>query len=345
MAEGSRKGITRREFIAGAAALGAAGVIGGFATPVFSLQKPAGTGKKSRVVLGYSDKIVASGGGVDRLMASELLDRSMTKLTGTKTADDAWKSLFDKNDVVGIKVNCAAGRALSTKPKVVDALITGLKRAGVAEENIIVWERTDRELVAAGFLLRKEGEGYRCYGTTPDVGFAAEAVKSGELQYKLSKIISERITALINVPILKDHGTSGITLALKNHYGSFEMTRDIVYKVHENNCSPYLAEVSALPAIRNKTRLVVMDAIHCCYDGGPAYAPGKQWYENAIVVSADPVAVDAVGTELIDKARKEHGLPSLEKAKRSPAKWLKAATDFRLGQHTADMIDRVVWQA
>jgi hypothetical protein len=345
VAEDTSNRITRREFIVGSAALGAAGLFAGATGPLLAARAPAATTKKSRIVLGYSDKVLNAQGQPDRLIVSNLVHGSVKRLTGKDGIDAAWKSLFGRDDVVGIKVNCACGRLLSTNPAIVDEIVAGLLRAGVVEENIIVWERTDQELVGAGFALRKDGDGYRCYGTTPDVGFAEKPIKSGECEYKLTKILTERITALINAPILKDHATSGITLALKNHYGSFEMAREIVYKVHENNCSPYLADVSATAPIKDKTRLVITDALVCEYDGGPGFAPGKQWNENAIMASFDPVAMDAVGTELIDKARKEKGLPTLEDAKRSPLKWLKAATELGLGQHAPDMIDRVVWRA
>jgi hypothetical protein len=48
---------------------------------------------------------------------------------------------------------------------------------------------------------------------------------------------------------------------------------------------------------------------------------------------------------MIDKARKAHGFMPLEKVNRSPAKWLQVAEDMKVGHHTADMIEKIVWKA
>ena len=344
MSKGNGDGVSRREFLAGAAALGAASVFGGFATPLFAQGAKISPTKKSRVVFGYSDKMIDAEQRVDQATISKVIEETMVRLTGTKNSTDAWKSLFDKKDVVGIKVNCAAGKALSSKPQMVRSIVDGLTGIGIPAENIIVWERSDGELEGGGFKLNKDKEGYRCYGVQPDVLYEDAAVKSGDHEYRVTKMITQKITALINLPILKDHGTSGVTTALKNHYGSFVIDDKNIYPIHDNQCSPYLAELSAVPAIKDKTRLVLMDAIYCGYEGGPVYVPGRQWYENAIVASADPVAIDAVSWEMIDKARKEHGFMPLEKANRSPIKWLKVAEDMKVGHYTNDMMEKIVWK-
>jgi uncharacterized protein (DUF362 family) len=42
----------------------------------------------------------------------------------------------------------------------------------------------------------------------------------------LSKILTRMCTYLVNVPVLKDHGKVGITLSLKNHYGTIDNPMD-----------------------------------------------------------------------------------------------------------------------
>ncbi|MFC1654646.1 DUF362 domain-containing protein, partial [Myxococcota bacterium] len=52
---------------------------------------------------------------------------------------------------------------------------------------------------------------------------------------KLSKILTDRIDHLINLPVLKNHTMAGVTLSLKNHFGS--TTRPDSLHGPQNDCS------------------------------------------------------------------------------------------------------------
>ena len=82
----------------------------------------------------------------------KLLHAAMQKLTGATDAAGAWRQLFSPKDRVGIKVNTAG---LATQPAVADALVVGLRLAGVPAENIVIWDRLDVELGKAGYTLNK----------------------------------------------------------------------------------------------------------------------------------------------------------------------------------------------
>ncbi len=65
---------------------------------------------------------------------------------------------YQPGDRVGIKV-AAAGRSVSgTNPEVVDAIVDGLAEAGMSARNIIVWDKSIEDLLAAGF--KKDGARY-----------------------------------------------------------------------------------------------------------------------------------------------------------------------------------------
>ena len=140
-------------------------------------------------------------------------------------------------------------------------------------------------------------------GTDGDYGPVTE---SHSWRGRLSNIL-RRATALINVPILKDHGIAGVTLALKNHLG----TCDNPGSLHPNHGNPGIADLNAHPEIAKKTRLVVCDATRAVYNGGPRFRPRFAWAPNMIMVSTDPVALDSFGLEVIDRARKKAGLGSV----------------------------------
>jgi hypothetical protein len=88
--------------------------------------------------------------------------------------------------------------------------------------------------------------------------------------------------------------------------------------MHLDKCDPYISEVNALPAIRQKQRLIVMDALRPVVDNGPSYQPGMAEVANALLFAVDPVAMDVVGLELLEELRRKRGLPSLDKVDLTP---------------------------
>jgi hypothetical protein len=86
------------------------------------------------------------------------------ELTGQKTGADAWSSLFSPEDVVGIKINCIGAPRISSSLASINAAIAGLKSAGVKENNIIIWDRVDREFQKTGLTINKGSTGVRVMG-------------------------------------------------------------------------------------------------------------------------------------------------------------------------------------
>ena len=145
----------------------------------------------------------------------------------------------------------------------------------------------------------------------------------------MSNIILSEATALVNVPVLKDHDLAGVSIGMKNLFGAIHNPN----KYHENHCDPYVAELSTHPAIRGKLRLVVCDASRPQAQAGPAFEPQWAWNYGGVIVSTDPVALDAVGATILEDRRKELGLPSLKEAERYPSY---ISTAERLGLGSAD---------
>lgn len=339
--------ISRREFIKGAAVTGA-GVYGAAIMPLEALAAPNG---KSRVVIVTGDKVLvdpasnvktvsklgmASVGevdaSVDQSVLNSMVASGMKAFTGASSEAAAWKKLFKPSDVVGIKVNTLFRVNASTHPEVVAPIIAGLKLAGVREENIIVWDRNDRELTQGGFVVNRSGKAVGCYGTETE--YEPEPTKQGSFNGPMSRILTEKITALINVPILKDHSISGITCAMKNHYGSHRNPS----AHHGNNCDPFLAELNSIPAIKDKTRLIVTDALKPIAHGGPGYNAQYAWEYRSILISADPVAMDYQGWQIIEAQRKVFGLKPFAESGR-PTKFIETAASLGLGTNDPAKIE------
>ena len=81
------------------------------------------------------------------------------------------------------------------------------------------------------------------------------------------------------------------------------------------------------PQIREKSKLVICDAMTVLFEGGPTDCrPRYIWRYNGLIVGTDPVAVDQIGLMLLEEKRISEGLPSLADAGR-PAKYVATAAD------------------
>jgi len=251
-----------------------------------------------------------------------MLDTAVPQALGVSDASIAWRKLFNPNDTVGIKVNCIAPM-IPTHPQLSYAIADCLIDTGIPSEQIIIWDRDDRELRSSGYAINMDGPEIRCYGTKPNVGYGENLSISRSFGSRLSKIISRQCTAIVNVPVLKDHNIAGLSLGLKNYFGAIENPN----KFHENNCNPYVADLNMIPHIREKNKIVICDAINVLYEGGPTdYNPKYIWNYNSLIIGTDRVAVDQIGLMLIDEKRIGAGLPSLSAVGR-PAKYINTASD------------------
>lgn len=266
-----------------------------------------------------------------------MLDRALSLLTEIDEPQDAWRSLFSPKDVVGLKINCLAGRGLSTTPELVDAIALSLREIGIDSKNIIVWDRTGRDLASAGFAAGTQTPLYRCAGTD-EIGFDGTLYEHNSIGSLASSILTRLCSAIINVPVLKDHGITGVSLSMKNYYGAIHNPN----KYHPNGGNPFIADLNSMPIIRDKERLIVCDCLRGQYNGGPASDPRWRWPEGALMAARDPVALDAIGLDMIERKRGEHGLPSLEESKRFPAYIATAGTVNKLGNADRGAIDLIV---
>ena len=322
----------RREFLARAAAASAA--VAGVAVAV----RPAPAGEaparpvKSRVVVIRHEALAAEGQGPPAPRVREILDEAARALGGDARASDAWARWFKPSDRVGIKVNCLG---YSTRPAVASALAEAIGTIGLAPDRTILWDRTSRELKAAGYDVRDAARGPRCFGTDAlasrgNGGYTADVLTSGAIGSLYSRIVTDETTSLVSACILKDHNIAGLTCALKNFFGAIHNPN----KYHESGGDPFIADVCAHPLIRERLRLVVCDALRPQYQGGPSFRPQWQWPYGGLILGTDPVAVDRIALEIFSKKRAAAGMPALEAEKR-PVRYLASAAERGLG--TADL--------
>lgn len=308
---------TRREFLKHVALTGA--TISGLPAAASAVQKAMADGK-SRVIIATDAAVMDRGQIVDRVL-DRMIAKGIVELTGAEDAASGWKTLFSPEDVVGIKINCLFGKGVSTRPEVAMAIARGVMMAGVKESNIIIWDRSTGDLIKCGFTPNSSGSGVGCVADDGDWG---ETIERGSFKGRITKMISERLTAYINAPILKTHGITGISCCLKNHYGSFDNPGNH----HANNCNPALADFNSIPVVMKKSRLVIADALLPQYEGGPGLKTDAQFAFNSLMFSTDPLAADTEGLRIIQQKRKELGLNAISADKTA---WLQSAGDRGVG--------------
>ena len=334
------RSLSRRQFLAISAAGAAASLLrpGGLALADGVPGKRAAT--KGVVIRVTHPRVMSDKGHVDREVLGQMLDRALLELTGEKSPVDAWAHFVRPDDRVGLKVNTLGLKHIRRTAYVdhfaalADELTRRLLQVVKAPENIIIWDRYSRELERAGFRPNPDGKGIRCLGWKDTVGADKTEYPVGKKKTRFSKVLTEEISALINIPQVKTHSIAGVTGALKNHYGSISNPRDF----HHNGCTdPGIPELNALPPVREKTRLILVDALWAVIDQGPGWNVEAMRPLRSILVSTDPVAVDRIILKTIDDLRRAEGLSPVEPRVR----FLELAANLGLGEANLDKISLV----
>ncbi|NQU10615.1 DUF362 domain-containing protein [bacterium] len=322
----------------------------------------AAAAEPSRVVT-VTDAAAIRGVETDTVRVQAMVSAGLQKITGTTDAAAAWRALgVASNDVVGIKISTQTGPLQATRPAVVAALAAGLRAAGVASTNIIVWDRYPAALRAAGYELTTD----QADGRPPAVSYVVRAVVGdtgwdpaaryesrtdgkliwgdllfGRADTDLSnvshypRLLSQRLTKLVNVPVLQDHENYGLmgcvanlSAALVDNSRRFESF---------GRGDPEMAEIAASPLLWPKTVLHVLDALLAGYAGGPKFKLQYAWPCGRLYLSRDPVAVDALALALLEEKRAAAKVPPIGPA----AVHVAAAARAGLGEGRVDQIEVV----
>ena len=327
---------TRRDFlktvVAGAATLTSA---------KFSLADKVlpSSAAKSKVVIARDAAVYGPSGTLDSARVQKLLDNALQSFFEVHDPVAAWKKVVRPGEVVGLKVNTIAGPGLSTNVALVDAICERLKQAGIKPNDIVIWDRFTRELERTGFPISTDPNRERILASDhKDGGFEDAPFSNRSVTTRFSKLLTRTCTAMINLPVLKDHSGAGVTLSMKQMYGVVNTPGDF----HSNNCCPFIPDLYASPVIKDKFRISIADALTACYEGGPGYKPQYTWKYNSLIVATDPVAQDYTAWQIIERQRAEKGLKTLTAAGRPP-KYIAVAADpdHRLGTNDPTRISVV----
>jgi hypothetical protein len=127
------------------------------------------------------------------------------------------------------------------------------------------------------------------------------------------------VNKFITIPVLKDHRSAGVTLALKNlsHGLNNNVARSHLSNVVRiagatsgpNQCNTFIPTAASQLAIRQKATLHIMDGLIGVYEGGPGSwnKTWATWPHQSLFFATDPVAMDHVGWDIIDTKRAGEG--------------------------------------
>ncbi|WP_435007165.1 DUF362 domain-containing protein [Tundrisphaera lichenicola] len=278
----------------------------------------------------------------DREAIKATVARGMKELTGADDSVEAWRSFFEPGDVVGIKVVPNGHPMAPTSPELVLEVIEGLKAAGVKTTDMFVYDRYKGEFMGPGYdkilppeirwggltpgggsqttLSWAESKNDPIAGYDPDefvhmnlIDHGADPKDDRNFRSHLGLFITKRVNKLVMLPVLKDHGSAGVTGALKNiSHGSVNNVARSHSTPSSNVCNQFIPEVVSHPILRKKVVLHIMDGIRGIYQKGPfGNNPEFAWDANTLFFATDPVAMDRVEWTIIDAKRKEKGLPAV----------------------------------
>ena len=126
----------------------------------------------------------------------------------------------------------------------------------------------------------------------------------------------------ISLPVLKVHGTVGLSGALKNQFGYLSRRDRFLMHCKVKSINKGIAEVNAAVP----TNLFIVDAVEtmikaqeCRHGGCPAGL-------NTMIAGTDPVSLDLFGLELLKRLE-----PRFEHKKNQASTYIEYASEYGLG--------------
>jgi len=256
-------------------------------------------------------------------------------------AADPWRVLLPSAEAgtrIGIKVNCL-NEQCPTSVAVTRALVDSLKQGlGLPGEQVLVWDRRTDELSKCGYT--EEALGCRVYGTVTSPSDASGpgyerdfcTVVNGKTTH-LSRILTRETDITINVPVLKTHGVSGVTAALKNIYGVIDNPGEFHKDLNEA-----LPVIYGLPPVRERIQLTLLDALIAVTVGGTSSPPDT--FARRLLGAQDPLALDLYALQLVNQLRQEKEIV-LGDIDPAVTAWLEEGHRLGLGAREIELVEIV----
>jgi hypothetical protein len=262
-------------------------------------------------------------------IVQEMMRRGMLQWSGKTDLKAAWLSVVSPKDVVGLKVYSGPGANSGTRAAVVEAVVQGLLLAGLPASNIVIWDKHLLDLRQAGFTALADRYHVRVAGSA-DAGYDEKVaytnnpllgtLVAGDLEFDLhgtttgrnsyvSKLVTSNMTKIISIAPLFNHNMAGVCGHLYSpSIGSVDNTQRFEFSAQR--LAQAVPEIYALPALGERVALNITDALICQYQGEQTSRLHDSTELNQIWLSNDPVALDTLGIQELDRERQARDLES-----------------------------------
>src|SRR2546421_8927242 len=322
-------------------------------------QAPSPPPERSIVYTTHDGNAIAGYKTNPRLVRA-MVDRLILAVTGQPDLAKAWGSLVTPNDKIGIKISAAGGELFTTHHDLVTAIVDGLVAAGHPRSSIVVWDRSLEGTKGAGY---KKADGFELKSIAPRTGYDLKATFNAPLLGKLvwgdvdyisdrgkseplsdtentssvshfSRILSDQVTKVINVPVMSNSTTNGIAGCLYNMtIPNIDNWRRFAQGTGFGAES--VAIIYANPVISQKVVLNLMDGLAAQYAGGPQSQPNFALHHATLYASKDPVALDTVALKRLEEWRSKSNVPPIGRL----ASYVQTATTVGLGNSDLSRIE------
>ena len=275
----------RRDFIKTTAAMGIAAL-------TFD-QLQAALTNNHLLVEAVPDMVAVMGGE-----PTQLLERALKEMGGIE-------QYVKKDQNVVIKPNIGWDKkpeiAANTNPELIEALVkqcfkAGAKKVTVFDNTCDNWQKC---YVNSGIEKAAKAAGATVLPGNDETYYKAVTIPQG-VKLKTAKIHQALLEADVwfNVPILKNHGGSRMSIAMKNYMG---IVWDRTY-FHSNDLQQCIADVCTWT---KKPALNIVDAYRCLRRNGPQ---GRSISDTSVlktlIVSTDIIAADTAAVGLFNQVEK-----------------------------------------
>jgi hypothetical protein len=254
-----------------------------------------------------------------------MVSRGLTNLTRKDSVSAAWRSLVSTQDLIGLKVYSGPGPTSGTRPAVVSAVIESLLESGIPTNRIVLWDKWPADLRNSGFVElgarygiaveASSAAGYdpKTFYESPFLGHLLfgdfEFGKTENVGRKsfVSKLLTGRITKIINITPLLNHHSAGVcgnlfSLTMGSVDNTFRFEND------PRQLATAVPEIYALPAVGDRVVLNIVDALICQYQGEQTLLLHYSTVLNELRFSKDPVALDVLSLQELERQRRAAGM-------------------------------------
>ncbi len=269
-------------------------------------------------------------------------DRQVEKMIATFEQVTGKKLVPGAKKKVGLKIYADSGPGLATPVPLVKGVINALKRRGFEHSHIFLVGLNALRLRMTGYLPSLVS------GETPFFGNPVYVLESGRyydplwfydspLPQRFDPIFAEQQTKgvspdttkdqdrksflatplfldadfWINIPVYSDHPTLGINGALVNAT-LWNASNTARFFRSPANAPAAVAEMSAIPELRQTWMFTIASLQHYQFIGGPFFNSLYTRSEPLLWLSNDPVMMDSLARDRINAHRKKEGFENVD---------------------------------